>query len=157
MLQNLYKATHKKAKKEGYHDATLSRFSILVNPFSDDTRVCIFFEFYSKLTGRSYSFMIRDVDGIIDHNLPDRIAPSNTYVFQELPWKTSKDWISALKKAYLKAGKFSKSSKNAQYHISASPYGKDLWRVKFDDMQTGNTPTYDWSGKTGDEPILEPS
>jgi hypothetical protein len=151
LLDKIYEQARSEAVKT-YDDAGLSSFSIQVYPFeSGRPSVYIYFVFYSKWANKICDFQYSDLTSSLKHYTPDKRAKTDVYrrVFSTLPWKTSPQFLRALKLAYDKI-KPLPSVKGTSY-LFFRLASQDHWSLKFEDGTSGEEYSFSWNGQGLDE------
>jgi len=141
LLNELYGQAYSRAVSK-YHDAKLSGFAILVDPYSDD-RVSIHFDFHSQWAGRECTFMIGEI-GDMQESLPNEPVEREA-TFDELPWIQEPNWLQFLKKSCERAGPLS-PARWSGYILSADAGRDPQWWIYFSDGVTGKKSRFDWDG-----------
>jgi len=139
-----------------FSDAKLHDMSIQVNPYNDNDRVTVYFEFYSKWADRRIAFYFNERGNMEELRSYPAEIEADRLVFNEMPWLRDPDWPDFLRKSCEKVDPLSHDLFTS-YHLSTQvqfpPLYELPWTILFEDGVTGKTYRLEWDGKG--EPITE--
>jgi hypothetical protein len=150
LLDKLYEEAYNLAILD-IQDAKLSEFDIDVFPYSTTSKVRITYCFYSNEAERELDYVFNDRLNISLERDISGIAIVNRVTFESLPWLTTQEWMSTIKKACENVGPLTPDD-HTGYLVWVVNSPKLTWHINISDSVNWHWTLFAWDGQGG--PVL---
>lgn len=145
LVETLYEKANSLATST-MQDARLSRFDFMVTPYLSNSKIRIYFYFYSELLDKELTYVVDDRLALY---LKNDISGSDIEIkttFTTLPWMITPDWFSLVEKPQEEISTLSDDS-NTGYLIVAYTSQEPLWKLRIMEGMTQTFCEYTWDVK----------